>query len=100
MNEIPEQIPDNEQIPDIDERIPDNIADNTRFRYTSYDQLPLTMNASQAAKVIGCSVSKMYELMHSVDFPTTFIGKRMMVRKESLIRYMDAHTRSVSFGSD
>lgn len=78
----------------------EQILELTEARYTNYDQLPLTMNAPQAANVIGCSVSKMYELMHSADFPTTFIGKRMVVRKEALIKYMDAHTRSVTFGTE
>jgi len=75
----------------------ETILDRTEALYTSYDQLPLTLSAPQAANAIGCSVSKMYELMHSADFPTTIINKRLMVRKEMLIKYMNAHTRNFAY---
>lgn len=68
--------------------------------YTSYDQLPLTLSAPQAAKVMGISVPKMYQLMHSCDFPTMFIGKRMLVNKDALIKYMKEHTRKTSASPD
>ena len=75
-----------------------NPVKNTRAaRFTSYDQLPLTLNAPQAADVLGISVAKMYELMHSSEFPTLFLGKRMLVKKDALLRYLDAHTRAVGF---
>ena len=60
---------------------------NTEF--TSLDQLPLTLSAEQVASVLGLSRAKAYELMHSKGFPTLVIGKRMVVPKDKLIRWID-----------
>ena len=78
----------------------ETILDRTEALYTSYEQLPLTLSAPQAARVIGISVPKMYQLMHSCDFPTMFIGKRMLVNKDALIKYMKEHTRTTTASSD
>jgi len=64
--------------------------------YTDYGQLPMTLNAKQAAAATGMSVAKMYQLMHRADFPATIIDKRYSVKKEYLRKYMDLHTRKVS----
>ena len=58
--------------------------------YTSIDQLPITLSAPQVAKVLGISRANAYTLMHSVDFPTLTIGKRMVVPKDKLLAWMDA----------
>ena len=58
--------------------------------YTSMDQLPITLNADDVANVLGISRANAYSLMHSKDFPTLFIGKRMLVPKDKLIEWMDA----------
>lgn len=58
--------------------------------YTSIDQLPITLSAPQVAKVLGISRASAYTLMHSVDFPTLTIGKRMVVPKDKLLAWMDA----------
>ena len=58
--------------------------------YTSIDQLPITLSAPQVAKVLGISRANAYMLMHSVDFPTLTIGKRMVVPKDKLLAWMDA----------
>ena len=41
--------------------------------YTSYDQLPLALNADDVAAVLGISRANAYTLMHSKDFPTITI---------------------------
>ena len=56
---------------------------------TSYEQLPLMLNANQLATVLGISRAGAYELMHSKGFPTLRIGKRMMVQKDQLARWID-----------
>lgn len=56
---------------------------------TSYEQLPLMLNATQLAGLLGISRAGAYELMHSKGFPTLRIGKRMMVPKEHLARWID-----------
>ena len=57
--------------------------------YTSYNQLPLSLNANDIAAVLGISRANAYTLMHSKNFPTITIGKRMIVPKEKLLAWMD-----------
>ena len=57
--------------------------------YTSYDQLPLALNADDVAAVLGISRANAYTLMHSKDFPTIQIGKRMVVPKDKLLAWME-----------
>ena len=58
---------------------------------TSFDQLPITLKADQVAAVLGISRSNAYNLMRSEGFPTLHIGKRMLVPKDRLIRWIDAN---------
>ena len=55
----------------------------------SYDDLPLFLNASLVAQVLGVSSSTAYELMHEPDFPELRVGNRMVVPKEKLIRWTE-----------
>ena len=57
--------------------------------YTSYDQLPLMLNADQVAAVLGISRANAYTLMHAKGFPTIQIGKRMLVQREKLFDWME-----------
>ena len=57
--------------------------------YTSYDQLPLALCADDVAAVLGISRANAYTLMHSKDFPTITIGKRMIVPRDKFIEWMD-----------
>ena len=50
--------------------------------YKSYDELPLFLNATSVAKLLGISPSSCYELMHDKDFPTLQIGNRLIVSKD------------------
>jgi excisionase family DNA binding protein len=56
---------------------------------TSYDQLPIMLNANAIAQTLGISRAGAYELMHSKGFPTLRIGKRMMVSKDQLINWVE-----------
>ncbi len=56
---------------------------------TSYDQLPIMLNANAVAQTLGISRAGAYELMHSKGFPTLRIGKRMMVSKDQLINWVE-----------
>jgi predicted DNA-binding transcriptional regulator AlpA len=56
---------------------------------TSYDQLPIILNANAIAQTLGISRAGAYELMHSKGFPTLRIGKRMMVSKEHFIQWIE-----------
>ena len=57
--------------------------------YTSLEQLPITLKAEEVAQVLGVSRANAYVLMHSADFPTLRIGKRMVVPKDKLIEWIN-----------
>ena len=61
--------------------------------YTSYDQLPLFLNAELVAKTLGVAPSSAYELMHEKNFPTLRIGSRMVVPKDKFIEWVVQHTK-------
>ncbi len=63
-----------------------------RSHYTSYDQLPLFLNAELVAKTLGIAPSSAYELMHEKNFPTLRIGSRMVVPKDKFIEWVVQHT--------
>lgn len=64
-----------------------------RSHYTSYDQLPLFLNAELVAKTLGVAPSSAYELMHERSFPTLRIGNRMVVPKDKFIEWVVQHTK-------
>ena len=57
--------------------------------YTSYNQLPLSLNANDIAAVLGISRANAYTLMRAKGFPTIFIGKRMIVPRDKFVEWMD-----------
>lgn len=63
--------------------------------YKNYDELPLFLNASMVAKVLGVSPSTGYELMHEKDFPILKIGNRIVVPKEKFITWVEQNTGGV-----
>ena len=67
-----------------------------RSHYTSYDQLPLFLNAELVAKTLGIAPSSAYELMHERGFPTLRIGSRMVVPKDKFIEWVVQHTKGGS----
>ena len=60
--------------------------------YKSYDELPLFLNSTLVAKVLGVSPSSAYELMHEPDFPVLRVGNRMVVPKEKFMQWVEEHT--------
>ena len=63
---------------------------NMKFsKYQNYEDLPLFLNAELLAKVLGVAVSSAYELMHEKGFPSVRIGKRFIVPREDLKRWME-----------
>jgi len=62
---------------------------------TSYEQLPLMLNANQLSKTLSISRAGAYELMHSKGFPTLRIGKRMMVSKDQLIKWVETRSGDI-----
>ena len=56
---------------------------------TSYEDLPLFLNAHLLSEVLGVSISTAYELMHEPGFPVLRVGSRMVVPKEKFIRWAE-----------
>lgn len=63
--------------------------------FTSYDELPLLLNVKQLAELLGVSDSSVYELIQEDDFPSLCIGKRIVIPKEELRKWISAHTKGV-----
>ena len=61
-------------------------------KYTTYDELPLFLNAEMVAKVLGISISSAYELMHEKGFPALRIGSRIVVPKEKFRQWVEQQT--------
>ena len=59
----------------------------------SFSDLPLVLNATQLADVLSISRANAYNLLHREDFPTLHIGKRMLVPRGKLVRWMDEQAR-------
>jgi len=64
--------------------------------YTSYDELPLLLSVKQLVDLMGVSDSSIYELIQEDDFPSLRIGKRIVVPKEELRKWIAAHTKGAS----
>ena len=63
--------------------------------YTSYDELPLLLNAKQLADLLGVSDSSVYELIQGDGFPSLRIGKRIVIPKEELREWISTRTKEV-----
>ena len=57
--------------------------------YTNIEELPLTLNAREAAEVLRISKSKVYELARTESFPAVRIGKRVVIPRDKLIEWMN-----------
>ena len=57
--------------------------------FSSFNDLPLVLNAQQLAGVLNISRANAYTLLHREDFPTLHIGKRMLVSRDKLVKWMD-----------
>ena len=65
----------------------------TQSIYKSYDELPLMLNMQQLSDLLGISDASAYELVQEEDFPSLRIGKRIVVPKGELRRWISAHTK-------
>ena len=57
--------------------------------YKDFKELPLFLNASMVANLLGVSQSTAYELMHEKDFPALRIGNRLVVPKDHFREWVD-----------
>ena len=61
--------------------------------YPSFEHLPMSLNAEDISQVLNISIGNAYNLLHREDFPTLHIGKRMLVSRDKLVRWMDEQAR-------
>ena len=54
-------------------------------QYHSLEELPLMMNMTDVAAVLGISRAGAYKLAHNADFPAFQIGKRIVVSREKFL---------------
>lgn len=50
----------------------------------------LTMSVEEMAQVVGISKPKAYELVHQEGFPVVRIGRRMVIPKEGLTKWLES----------
>lgn len=63
-------------------------------KYCSTEELPLVMSASDVAETLNISKGKVYELMHSENFPAVQIGRRLVVLKQSFLMWLEQQSAS------
>ena len=68
--------------------------DFMRGNYKNLDELPVTLNATDVANTLGISRANAYILMNSKEFPTLHIGKRLIVSKDKLIKWIDTNSQN------
>lgn len=63
--------------------------------YQDAEHLPLVLQAKDVQAILGISKGKAYELMNCVDFPTIFIGKRMVVPRDAFFDWLNNDKRKI-----
>jgi len=64
----------------------------------SPNELPLILNASDVAAILGISRAKAYQLFHRLDFPTLKLDKRLLVRRELFFQWLDKQAQVEGYG--
>ena len=62
--------------------------------FTDINQLPILLNAEEVAMILRISRANAYVLMHSKEIHCVCIGKRMLLPKTELLRYIKENTRN------
>ena len=65
------------------------------YDYSSWDSLPLILQAKDVQMILGISKGKTYEIMNSADFPTIYLNKRMMVSKDKFYEWLNQDNRKI-----
>lgn len=60
-----------------------------------FENMPDVMDARQLAQSLQISRAGAYNLLNSKDFPTLRIGKRKLVMKSDLIRWLKSRTHHI-----
>lgn len=57
--------------------------------YKAVEELPLVLSAIDIQRATGIKETKVYELMNSHVFPSFRIGKRICVKKQDFLKWLD-----------
>lgn len=57
--------------------------------FKAIDEYPPTMQAKDVQEYLGISLAMAYNVLNSASCPTIRIGKRMIVRKESFMQFLE-----------
>ncbi len=68
------------------------------IRYHQMEEVPMYLSAKEVVKVLGLSLSNVYDIMRGIDFPLTVVGGRRMVQREKFFAWLKAHDVDNSFG--
>lgn len=63
--------------------------------YSSWETLPLILQAKDVQMILGISKGKSYELMNSAGFPTIYLNKRMVVSKDKFFEWLNEDNRKI-----
>ena len=58
-----------------------------------YENISNCLRAEDIQVILGISRAGAYQLMHRADFPTIYIGKRMVVPEDKFREGMDAQAK-------
>lgn len=58
-----------------------------------YENISNCLRAEDIQVLLGISRAGAYQLMHRADFPTIYIGKRMVVPEDKFREWMDAQAK-------
>lgn len=62
---------------------------------SSWESLPLILQAKDIQMILGISKGKTYEIMNSADFPTIHLNKRMMVSRDKFFEWLNQDSRKI-----
>src|SRR5712692_906736 len=61
--------------------------------------LPLLLDASEAAKLLSLSRAKVFDLAHSGEIPSIRIGRAMRVPRDQLVAWIDQRATEASYAA-
>lgn len=63
------------------------------MKKNTYENISNCLRAEDIQAILGISRAGAYQLMHRDDFPTIFIGKRMVVPEDKFREWLEDQTR-------
>jgi len=59
------------------------------MNYKSFDEINCFINVEELQNLLGICRVKAYEITHQKDFPLIKVGKRRLIPKEGLIKWIE-----------